>query len=147
MVVNKKPLTDQINIIDKVINICAEREKFFNIVKMELMLKILIIQEYTNIDFDEEDLKGSNAYKTFDTLSWSGAFDIILPLIEDYKDIYEWCYQSCTNISSFWTSFLGSLVGLSEAEQEQEIIGKFQEIVEQIKSNPDLQQHLHLIQK
>lgn len=147
LVVNKKPLTDQIKIIDQVINACAEREKFFNIVKMELMIKLLIVKEYTNIEFNEEDLQGFGAYKAYDVLSWGGVFDAVLPLVEDYQNIYNWCHNSCENISNFWKTFLGSLVGISEAEKEQELIGKFKDLIDQLKGNPDLQQQLQLLKK
>lgn len=146
-VINKKSMKDKMNIIDTIINMCIEKEKFFNPFKVELVTKLIIIKEYTDIEIDDEEFLNMNIYQFYDILDWNNAFNVILPLIDDYQFILDWCILSCEKLNQFWTSFTGTLIGLNEIEQEEKVLGQLKEALDQFKNDQEIQSALTLIKK
>lgn len=129
------PLEDKIAIIDTVINNCYdEQADFYNNCKIEVLLDLEIIYNYTDISFTAKQKE--NVYQLYDILNTNGIIEQVKEII--HPDEYEFLYYNIMETINALYKYKDSVYGIMDGLKNNYNNLKFDtESLEQNISNPD----------
>lgn len=104
------PVNDKLNMIAAVINGSADEMKFYNVGKIEVLLALEVILNYTNITFT--DKQKEDPTKIYDSVVSSGLYDLIVSEIPAFE--MEWIENTLMDTVENIYKFNNSVMGILE---------------------------------
>lgn len=115
MVKTYLPLEEKLNLIERVMNMCAGNGTFCNPVKVQVITDLEIVMTYSNIEIDQE-LLSEDIYKIYDYLNVTGLMESILFHIDEKELSYirSACWETSEKLTNFNNSLMGALHKMNE---------------------------------
>ena len=130
-------MSEKIKVIEKIINTSISTQfNYFNPLFLNIVAKIEVIDAYTNIICQTNDL-----YEFYDNLKINGIFDAILPLTE-YEEIYTWSKECAESLCKYKNSFIGTLQGMNASKETEEMVAQLTELAQSVKEDTDIKQFM-----
>ena len=130
---NRIPQEEKFELMQTIINACAEEEGFFNPLKLNIVTMVETVKYYTNIDCsDYEDV-----FHLYDVLKSNKVFDDVLPLTE-FNDVINWSYECAETITKYSNSARGIINAIQQNREADNLVKDFQGIMENAKQDPEL---------
>lgn len=105
------PVEEKLELISSVLELSHDENNFANPVKVEVFMKLEILERYTNITFTEKQKE--NPVKIYDLLSSNGIFDNIIHHIPEKE--YEYILFGIEKTISSVYKYRNSLYGILDA--------------------------------
>lgn len=102
------PMSDKIDIIDIAIEKSIDADGFINPIKMQILLDLYIVFQYTNIEFNSEDKE--NIFELYDILESNGIINGVIGNIPEFE--YEEIMTASERASQYLMTFNTSLAGI-----------------------------------
>ncbi len=141
MVKQYLPISDKLQLISKIINQAHEEDyNFSNPVKADIILKLEMIEAYTNLTFT--DKQKDDPAKIYDLLETNGAFKIIFSAIpqSEIEMIKNGAKETIEALYHFQNSAVGIVTQLSSTYTPTENqVNNLQETITNLSQSPFLQ--------
>ena len=126
------PLEEKIELIQRVMNMCAGNGTFCNPVKVKVLTELEMVMAYSNIEIDNE-LLGDDVYKVYDYLTLEGIIANVLYAIDasEREFIQSSCWETSEKLTDFNNSLIGALTRLNEESAFNNL--NLDELIEQVK--------------
>ena len=107
------PVEEKLELVSKVLELSHDENNFANPIKVEIFMKLTIIEYYTNISFTEKQRE--NPAKIYDLLSSNGVIDKVIENLpeEEYEYILFGVEKTITSIYKYRNSLYGILDAIS----------------------------------
>ena len=134
------PLEQKLNLIQRVMNMCAGNGTFCNPVQVNVITDLEIVMTYSNIEINQEVLS-EDVYKVYDYLKISGIMDSVLTNVNENELNYirSACWETSEKLTQFNNSVAGMLSRMSESAELNNL--KLDEMLEKIK-DPSVKEFL-----
>lgn len=124
---------EKVDLMQTIVNLCAEEEGFFNPLKLNIITMVETIKACTNLDCSEyEDI-----FSLYDILKSNKVFEDVLPLTE-FSDIINWAYECAETITKYSNSARGIINAIQSNRNADSLVQEFQSILNNAKTDPQL---------
>ena len=134
------PLEEKVNLVQKVMNMCAGDGTFCNPIQVKVISELEMVLAYSNVTFADE-LLGEDVYKVYDYLDLTGIMATVLAIIPESEKNF--ILSSCWETADKLTNFNNSAAGIIKKMSDQAVLDNFNinDMLEKVK-DPSIEEFL-----